>query len=103
MKQTTAFEDIYSNEQLPPGAPDPYAGMSFSEVLKAKRSALDKQVAATALANPEAAKIAAEQKSTDAIETRKRQLQEHRRQMLEQRKAERDKELMVYNEVQKQK
>ena len=49
-KQTTAFEDIYSNEQLPPGVPDPYAGMSFSEVLKAKRAALDKQVAETAAA-----------------------------------------------------
>jgi len=59
-KQTTAFEDIYSNEQLPPGEPDPYAGMSFSEVLKAKRAALDKKVAETAAANPEAAKSAAE-------------------------------------------
>lgn len=77
--------------------------MSFSEVLKAKRAALDKQVAETAAANPEAAKEAAAQKSTDLIEQRKRQLQEHRRQMLDQRKNEREKELMVYNEVHKQK
>lgn len=101
-KQTTAFEDIYSNEQLPTGAADPYAGMSFSEVLKAKRAALDKQVAETSAANPEAAKEAAALKSTDLIEHRKEQLKEHRRQMLDQRKNEREKELMVYNEVKKQ-
>jgi len=70
----SAFEDIYSNEQLPAGAADPYAGMSFSEVLKAKRAALDKKVADTVAANPEAAKVAAAEKSTDLVEQRKKQL-----------------------------
>jgi hypothetical protein len=77
--------------------------MSFSEVLKAKRAALDKQVAETSAANPEAAKEAAGLKSNDLVEHRKDQLKEHRRMMLDQRKNEREKELMVYNEVQKQK
>jgi hypothetical protein len=45
---------------LPPGAADPYEGMSFSEVLKAKREALDKKVENTAQMYPEQAKRAAE-------------------------------------------
>lgn len=67
-KQTTAFEDIYSNEKLPEGEPDPYAGMSFSDMLKAKRAALDKKVADSSAANPEAAKLASSMKSSDLIE-----------------------------------
>ena len=61
-----------SNCQL--AVADPYAGMSFSEVLKAKRAALDKKVADTVAANPEAAKVAAAEKSTDLVEQRKKQL-----------------------------
>lgn len=48
VKQASAFEDKYSTEVLPPGAADPYEGMSFSEVLKAKREALDKKVESSA-------------------------------------------------------
>lgn len=41
--QASAFEDKYSTEVFE-GTKDPYEGMSFSEVLKAKREALDKKV-----------------------------------------------------------
>jgi len=96
--QASAFEDKYSTEQLPPGAADPYEGMSFSEVLKAKREALDKKVETSAQLYPEQAKRAAESnKVVDVVAERKAELQRTRDAMIHQRKEERDKELAMYN------
>lgn len=72
--------------------------MSFSEVLKAKREALDKKVESSAQAFPEAAKRAAEQsKVVDVVAERKAELARAKEAMIQQRKDEREKELQTYN------
>ena len=79
-------------------AEDPYEGKSFSEVLKAKREALERNLQAQQ--QPVQSKIQSQPIDPDSIEGRKKRLQAQRDALLAKRKAERDKELEDYNKSQ---
>lgn len=82
-------------------AEDPYEGKSFTEVLKAKREALERNMQAQKQPKqPAQSQIQSQPTDPDSIEGRKKRLQAQRDALLAKRKAERDKELEDYNKSQ---
>lgn len=87
VESVSVIDDLHSGDQFRQ-AEDPYDGKSFSEVLKAKRAALEAELSKNAQVKPT---------DDDSVEGRKRRLQAQRDALIAKRKAERDQELADYN------
>ena len=74
-------------------AEDPYEGKNFSEVLRAKREALERDL--QTLVNQKEPQIL--KTTEDSLEARKKRLAAQRDALIAKRKAEREKELVDYN------